>query len=394
MVYSDKKLSIVADENIPYVQEVFSSLGEVKLLSAREISKEKLMHSDVLLVRSVTAVGRELLSGTPVKFVGTATIGTDHIDIAFLQKSNIFFSNAAGSNANSVAEYFITSLLEVSHRRKFVLEGKSLGIVGVGNIGKLVAQKAIALGLRPLLNDPPRARQEGAGAFRTLTEVIKSDIITCHTPLIKQGADTTVHLLASEQLALMSDKVILMNTGRGPVIDNEQLRHWKKKHADSALILDVWENEPEPDCGLLTLADIATPHIAGYSFDGKVNGTEMIYKSLCDCLNIAEQVSVSELKPRVANSVLEVNLGDYASKQDLLAYLTGSVYDIVGDDRRMRGILTKPAGERGGYFDKLRKEYPIRREFNNYTVKLAGSDSHINKEDLTAALSLLGFVVC
>ncbi len=394
MVYSDKKLSIVADENIPYVREVFASLGEVKLLSAREISNEVLKGSDVLLVRSVTKVGQELLSGTPVKFVGTATIGTDHIDITFLQKSNIFFSNAAGSNANSVAEYFITSLLEVSRRRECDLAGKSLGIIGVGNIGKLVASKSLALGLLPVLNDPPRARQEGVGAFKSLTEVIKSDIITCHTPLIKEGTDKTVHLLGSEELALMSDKVILMNTGRGSVIDNEQLKQWKKKHGGSALILDVWENEPLPDIELLSMTDIATPHIAGYSFDGKVNGTEMIYKSLCDCLGIAEQVRVSELKPKVSNSVLEVNLGDYGSKQELLAYLTGSVYDIVGDDRRMREVLKRPASERGAYFDKLRKEYPVRREFSNYNVKLAGSDSLINKEDVTTALAILGFGVC
>ena len=367
---------IIADENIPYVNDFFSCFGSVKLLPAKEISSDILADANVLLVRSVTRVGEELLAGTAVKFVGTATIGVDHIDQNYIDEKHIFFTNASGSNANSVAEFVIVSLLIVCENRQVSLNGKRLGIIGVGNIGSLVAKKAAILGMVPVLYDPPKQREAGDdGRYSSIEEIYDCDFITCHVPLNKTGQDRTLHLVDSEFLSRTSDNCILINTSRGPVVDNSALKDYLKRNAGSAAILDVWENEPEPDMELLEMADIATPHIAGYSLDGKVNGTKMLYDRLCEQEGVQVVHEINDFLPALENSTIEAGFDIFSSVQSALAFILGKAYDLKADDKDMRGVLTKPSSVRADYFTALRKNYPVRREFVNWTVKnTAGSD--------------------
>ncbi|MCK5270110.1 MAG: 4-phosphoerythronate dehydrogenase, partial [Sedimentisphaerales bacterium] len=278
-------MKIVADENIPFVREIFASLGDVLCVSGRQMSAGVLAGADVLLVRSVTKVNEQLLSDSSVRFVGTATIGTDHVDREYLSSREITFVSAAGSNSNSVAEYVITAILILAEKYGWELQGRTLGIIGVGNIGSNIEKKAPALGLKVLPNDPPLQRETGDKRFVSLARVLEeADIITCHVPLTRSGPDATWHLFDQEKLGRLRPDTLLINSSRGAVVDNKELKKQITKGNIGPVVLDVWENEPEIDMGLLDQVAIATPHIAGYSLDGKVNGTVMLYQKLCEFL--------------------------------------------------------------------------------------------------------------
>jgi erythronate-4-phosphate dehydrogenase len=281
-------MKIVADPNIPFVREAFGALGEIVFVPGRQMDAAIVRDADLLLVRSVTPVNAALLDGSRVKFVATATIGTDHIDLDYLQSRSIGFSSAAGSNANSVAEYVVTAMLEVAHRRKFRLRDKTLGVIGVGNVGTRVSRYAEALGMRVLRNDPPRARTERLTDFVPIERVLSdADIITLHVPLTKEGAHATHHMVAKDTLAALEDRrPILINTSRGAVVDNKALLKAIDGERLGGVVLDVWENEPNISPELLDVVEIGTPHIAGYSFDGKANGTQMIYEAACKFFGI------------------------------------------------------------------------------------------------------------
>ncbi len=392
MISDSKNISIIADENIPFVEEFFSGFGDIKLLSAKEITPEIVSFADVLLVRSVTSVDSSLMAGSKVFFVGTATIGVDHVDQKYLQERSVFFTNAAGSNAESVAEYLIVSLLVVLNRKSISPFGKTIGIIGVGNIGSLVSEKAAALGMRVILNDPPQQRITGEAKYRPLSEVLKADIITCHVPLNKTGEDCTVHLIDEPELKLMSDNCILINTSRGPVVNNIALKKWLKDQPGRSAIFDVWENEPCPDTELVEAVDIATPHIAGYSFDGKVNGTKMLYDSFCDLVKTEKLARPEEFMPKPVPDMVTVNLDEYNSSEEAMLAIVTKIYDIESDDRRMREIIKLSAEEQGSYFTQLRKNYPIRREFAQISVKLICSVTCHWHSELIESLSILGFL--
>ena len=384
------KYKIIADENIPFVREFFGALGDVKTFPAREICNNVVADADILLVRSVTKVNETLLHDSNIKFVGTATIGVDHVDQEYLKNNSIFFTNSAGSNANSVAEYVIAALLVMAERDSFSLKDKSIGIIGVGNIGSLVEAKAKALGMRVLLNDPPLARiSPQQNRYTSLEEVLSADIITCHVPLIKEGADKTVHLISENELDMLGDDSILINSSRGPVTCNESLKKWVKNNNNSRVVLDVWENEPTPDLELLKLTDLATPHIAGYSFDGKVNGTRMLYEALCEFIDKAPDVDSDEFMPLPEVKALEYDLGGYVNAEGVLAQALKAIYNIEADDADMRGILTCDSENTGPYFDKLRKNYHRRREAQNTSITLTGN-SPIDTE-VKAILAGFGF---
>jgi erythronate-4-phosphate dehydrogenase len=381
-------MRIVADPNIPFVREAFGSLGDIALVPGREITAATVRDADALLVRSVTRVNESLLAGSRVKFVATATIGTDHVDERYLALRGIGFASAAGSNANSVAEYVVAAMLELAHRRKFRLRDKTLGVVGVGNVGSRVVRYAEALGMRVLQNDPPRERAEfpasftdelpdtptpgpsGAGEFDSavplpggvrggfrspfvsLDRVLaEADIITLHVPLTREGPDATFHLFDKDRLAALElRRPILINTARGAVIDNKALLKAIDGEKIGATVLDVWENEPNISPELLDVVDLGTPHIAGYSLEGKVNGTRMIYEAACR------------------------HFGWPATWQPVLPpppaiELTG---DLYADVRRMYDITADDAALRKNVrdFDKLRAEYPVRREFHIYGFRL------------------------
>lgn len=370
-------IKIVADPNIPFVQQCFSHLGSVRLIPGRQMTRQDLRDAQVLLVRSVTRVDQRLLDGTSIRFVGTATIGFEHVDIDYLNSRGIAFASAPGSNANSVAEYVVAALLELGQRYEMTLKGRSIGIVGVGNVGSLVARKCKALGMNVLLNDPPLARSTGDLVYRPIEELYDCDILTFHVPLTFTGQDKTFHLIDGVLLDSLRPGVILINTSRGAVHDTDALKHAKVSGKLKAFVLDVWENEPNVDPELLDMADIATSHIAGYSLDGKVEGMVMIYRKVCESLGQDPVFEASDFLPEP--EVDSIKLDDGLSEQQQVTALVRRVYPILRDDQNMRKLLKAPPQLRAGIFDAIRRDYPDRREFHNTTVFLGSSQSSIAK---------------
>jgi len=354
---------ITVDENIANAQEVFSGFGEVELLPGRKITNKILKDSDVLIVRSITKVDEKLLDGTNVRFVGTATIGSDHIDAEYLRNNNIAFADAKGCNAEAVKEYIFNAITEVLVQKKLRYKDLTLGIIGAGNIGSRVAKCADVLGMKTILNDPPLRRKTGNEIYKDLSEVLQADIITLHVPLNKEGMDKTFHLFDYERLNSLKDNSILINSSRGSVIDNEAFEKIIEKK-NLTVILDVWENEPEINSSLLHKVFIGTPHVAGYSYEGKINGTMMIYSALCKFLN--KEASYSIEPPKVDNPVITVKKNELTEIS--LQKIFSKIYDIRRDDKDLRKIISEKRGEVGKYFDLLRKDYPLRREFSNYTI--------------------------
>ncbi len=384
---------IIADENIPCVREVFAAAGEVRTCAGREMTRDVVAGAEMLLVRSVTKVNEALLEGSRVKFVATATIGLDHIDVEYLRRRGIAFAAAPGSNARSVAEYVAAALL-VLQDRGFIkpdgrLEGATLGIVGVGDVGSRVDEVARALGMKTLLNDPPRARRQGPEGFVSLDELCsRADVVTFHVPLEREGPDATHHIISEALMRKLKAGAVVVNTSRGAVHNTEALRAAKRSGALGALVLDVWENEPAIDSRAVRLADLATPHVAGYSYDGKVAGTRMIYEAACRFLGLArafpEGVPPRPSAAAQAGEELVVKL----DSPDVLGAVRAS-YDVEADDARLREVVrNESAEERAAGFDRLRREYPRRREFANWRVVLAGAASPAR-----STLERLGFKV-
>jgi erythronate-4-phosphate dehydrogenase len=357
-------MKIIVDENISFAEEAFSTLGQVQLSHGRDISNEILLDADALIVRSITDVNEKLLINTPVKFVGTATIGTDHTDKEYLLKNGIAFADAAGCNSHAVKEYVFTAIFKLCAKHGLSLTGKSIGIIGCGNIGSKVALVAESLGLKVYKNDPPLERESRYNEFCSLDEVLECDIITFHVPLNKGGRDNTVHLLDEEKLKRIKPGSILINSSRGPVVDNNALKKKLRNKNDLHVVLDVWETEPDFDTELLTLVEIGSAHIAGYSLEGKVNGTTFVYNALCKHLN-KDAVWIPEL-PEVKNASISINknVGNELFFNNVFEY----VYPITEDDKLMRKSLNDQIDNVGRYFDLLRKEYRLRRELNNYQI--------------------------
>lgn len=388
-------LKIVADKNIPFVQSAFATLGEVRLMPGRDITPAALRDADMLLVRSITAVNAALLSDTPVKFVATATIGMDHLDCDYLNQQKITYASAAGCNANAVAEYLCAALLFCAVQRNLTLENLTIGIVGVGNVGSKVAAKAAALGLRVLLNDPPRARRlTGAereqSPFLPLPELLQADLITLHTPLTHSGPDATFHLFDENTLRRMKPGSLFINTARGAVVDNAALKAVLRDKHLSPAILDVWENEPQIDAELLQHVMLATPHIAGYSFEGKLRATQMIYEAACRFLKVKPAWDATPYLPPILQPTILLDKNISNSNRRLNEAIRHT-YDIAADDHLLRQGFAAPhanADARGRWFDRLRHEYAYRREFSNYII------NNLRKgEPAAAVLRGIGFNV-
>lgn len=378
---------IFADENIPLVKEAFREFGEVITCSGRDMSREKLKDAEVLLVRSITKVNHELLEGTRVKFVATATIGTDHIDIDYLNKYGIGFASACGSNAASVAEYVMTALLCLANRIGFKLEGMTIGVIGAGNVGSRVVGMAEGLGMEVLENDPPLRRKTKDTRYKKIQDVINANIITLHVPLTYDGMEATFHMVNEKFLSGLRKDAIFINTSRGPVVETGALYGCIKKNKFQAVVLDVWENEPDIDRALLKSVDIATPHIAGYSFDGKVNGTSMIYKACAEFFGLKPAWKQRDFMPEAPIREIEIT-GTDAEDEKVIYNAVRRLYDIEKDDIALRKILGLRQKERGAYFDRLRREYPVRREFFNTAVKIRD-----NSEKLKDKFLSLGFKI-
>lgn len=356
-------MRIVADENIPYVREAFGGLGEVVTAAGRAMTADLVRDADVLLVRSVTRVNEALLAESRVRFVGTATIGTDHVDQAYLAGRGIRFAAAPGSNANSVAEYVTAALLVLAGRGGWALAGRRMGVIGVGNVGRRVVGKARALGMEPILNDPPLGRATGDARYRSLAEALEADVVTLHVPLTREGPDATYHMVNDGFLSQLRPGAVLINTSRGAVAETPALHRALDAGRLGAVVLDVWEHEPAIDASLVARADLATAHIAGYSFDGKVNGTVMLHEALCAFLERPVEWSPSLPAPPVPRVEVTAE-GEEGLRQAVLA-----VYDIERDDADLRRVADLPVEERGPYFDRLRRDYPHRREFGGTVVE-------------------------
>ncbi|MFI5236845.1 MAG: 4-phosphoerythronate dehydrogenase [Ignavibacteriales bacterium] len=364
-------MNLIVDENIAFAKEAFSEFGNLTLLNGRYINNDQIKDAEVLIVRSITPVNAALLKNSKVKFVGTATIGTDHIDLQYLEDNNISFAEAKGCNADSVAEFVFTALLKIASEKNISLRGKSIGVVGIGHIGNRIVKLGRSLGMEILKNDPPLKRKNIGQNYSSLNEILKADIISLHVPLSTNGDDKTFHLLKENNLKEIKDEAIIINSSRGAVIDNTDLiKEAIKKNF--SLIMDVWEGEPSINTNLLEKSKIGTPHIAGYSLEGKINGTKIIYNELCKYFKM--RPNWKPALPAIESS--ELKLPDGKTNEDRLYKLFSNIYNIEEDDFDLRGILSMKLQEQPVYFDMLRKNYRVRREFSNYTINVSDNELH------------------
>ena len=361
---------IVCDENIPLAEHFFASLGELSFYPGREISAEHTRDADVLLVRSITKVDERLLKGSLISFVGTATIGEDHIDKRYLHQAGIGFSSAPGCNANSVAEYVLAALFDWWENPKIVksvssLDQLSVGIVGAGNVGARVKLLCDALGISTFCYDP--FKPEWAHIQRE--DLHAADVLSFHTPLTNDGPFPTYHLADQAFIGSLKPGALLLNTGRGAVVDNLALLDALKRGQCLHVCLDVWEAEPKINRELAAVCFLATPHIAGYSYDGKVAGTRMLYQALCQHLSLESPTQSSSDVTRI-----DIPQSKLIASEPAIAACIRHAYSIREDDAGLRTLLAAAAGasELAEGFDALRKSYRKRREFSCYTFKRAG----------------------
>ncbi|MFB2735464.1 4-phosphoerythronate dehydrogenase [Shewanella mangrovisoli] len=359
-------MKIVVDENMPYVEPLFGALGEIIPVNGRTLTPEQVQDADVLLVRSVTRVNAALLDANPkLKFVGSATIGTDHVDLAYLAGRGIPFSNAPGCNATAVGEFAFIAMLELAARFNSPLKGKVVGIVGAGNTGSATAKCLEAYGIKVLLNDPIKAAEGDPRHFVSLETLLhEADIISLHVPITRTGEHKTLHLFDEARLMCLKPNTWLLNCCRGDVIDNQALIKVKQQRDDLKLVLDVWEGEPNPMPELVPFAEFATPHIAGYSLEGKARGTFMLYQKLCELLAIPATKRLSELLPPFHFKAVEL---EQAPDEKALLQLARFVYDLRDDDAVFRNGFVKENG-----FDTMRKNHKHRREFSALALAYHG----------------------
>jgi erythronate-4-phosphate dehydrogenase len=374
-------MRIIADANIPFVKEAFAALGDVEALPSSELTRERVRDAELLLVRSTVKVGAPLLEGSRVRFVATATIGVDHLDTAWLDANRIAWASAPGSNADSVAQWFVGVLAEIG-ARGLDLEALQIGIVGVGNVGSRVERICRALGKPPLLCDPPRARAEGGGAFMPLDALLNgSDLVTLHVPLQREGDDPTFHLIDQRRLDRLVPDGWIVNASRGEVIDCAALATSLTDGKLAGAVLDVFEGEPAPAPALVARCSLVTPHIAGHSLDGKANGTQMIYEAACRFLGRAPAFDVRTQLPPVLPAQVRVDTRQ-RSLPEILGLALHPFYRITDDDSALRGTLGRP--DRAAAFQGYRNAYPPRREPRGVHITL--DPPHPVAERVLAAL--------
>ncbi len=367
-------MKTVVAETVMLGREAFETLGAVDVIPDRQIGPEHLKEADALIIRSKTKVTAELLEGSSVRFVGTATAGFEHIDFQTLEKNHIGWCASPGCNAASVADYIMTALLKLNIEP----EGKTLGIIGVGQVGSRVAARAEALGLRVLLNDPPREAHEDDKFFQTLETLLnESDIVTLHIPLITGTPWPTLQMADCRFFEKMKHGTVFINASRGQVLDSVALLHAKENGIIAHAVLDVWDPEPDIRPDILEIADIGTAHIAGHSLEGKLNGTVHVYREACHFFELNPVWNPAPLLPAVEIPELKI---DSCGKTDLsvLSEAVSAVYNITADDQALH--------EAPETFDALRANYGVRREFFNTKVLLPE-----NRPELSQKLRTIGF---
>ena len=374
-----KIMKIICATSIPFAREVFGSIGETRIMDPHQITSAIIRDADILIARSTLKINSTLLEGSKVKFIGTCTIGHDHIDTVYLEKNGITWTAAPGCNANSVAEYVTAALLCLAKRHDFQLRDKTIGIIGVGNVGSLVLKKAKALGMRVLLNDPPLFEATGDAAYCSLDEAITgADIITLHTPLTKSGKYPTFHLAGNDFFTRLKPGCIFINSARGAVIDSDSFLNARSKGIVKHAVIDCWEGEPAFRLDVMESAEIATAHIAGYSFEGRVMGTVHVYRKLCKFLGIEPKVSLNSLLPPPTVPEIRLDVSNL-SEEEGLASIVNKVYDISADDNRLRETASADSFMRGKNFELLRKNYSMRREFRFTRVILRNGDDSLSE---------------
>ncbi|GAB2665601.1 4-phosphoerythronate dehydrogenase [Vibrio panuliri] len=373
-------MKILIDENMPYAQELFEQLGEVILKPGRTLTADDLVDVDALMIRSVTKVNAELISkANKLKFVGTATAGMDHVDQALLRERGIFFTAAPGCNKVGVAEYVFSVMMVLAQQQGFSVFDKTVGIVGAGQVGSYLQHCLEGIGIKVLINDPPKQAQGDNRDFTPLETLLEqADIISLHTPITRQGEYATHHMINEQVLNSLRGDQILINAARGPVVDNQALKARLQKHDGFAAALDVFEFEPEVDMELLPLLAFATPHVAGYGLEGKARGTTMIFNSYCEFLGEPKSASAAALLPIAPVPTARLQ---YAWDEATLHNLTQIIYDVRKDDALFRREIAKP-----GAFDQMRKDYWDRREYGAVTL-VGGEECNL------APLAQLGFQI-
>lgn len=360
-------MKIVIDEHIPFIKGVFEPWADVVYSPGRAIDALMVADADALIVRTRTRCDSRLLGGSRVKIVASATIGFDHLDTDWLKRAGIRWVNAPGCNSGSVMQYVTAALFLLASRHSLELSGLTLGVVGVGNVGSKVVRIAKALGMNVLQNDPPRQRREGGKEFLPLERVLsESDVLTLHVPLTFEGEDRTHHIIDGNTLPELKRDSILINTSRGEVVDNTALRISLEQRQLRGAVLDVWEGEPEADRRLIDLVDIATPHVAGYSVDGKANATVSAVREVAAVLDIPLTAWTPDSLPQPYEPVIDLLQDGFdKSAAGLIARAVKHTFPLEEDDLLFRNDP--------GKFEYLRDNYRIRREFGSYSVRTSDS---------------------
>lgn len=398
---------IAADINIPLLDRACEGMGELRFFDSRDLPKlrEILRSADVLLCRSTIRVGEDLLAGTPVRFVATATSGTDHFDTAWLDAQGIAHASAAGSNARSVAEWWAAAMLELHARGRLRIPGATVGIVGVGHVGTEVADVARALGLRCCYNDPPRAQrgetplQWSAEDFTEMEVILRCDVVTLHVPLTREGEFATAGFFGATQFDRMHPGALFVNTARGGVMEASAVIAWAA--AGNPVMLDVFPGEPRVDPAMVRVADIATPHVAGHAWDGKLRGTAMVADALRAWLGDVqhhgieppnrERVRINPPDPVGPEMAFAPDAPAYSNTADVYAEVlrvVRGVYDVRVDDAALREAVERDPDGAAAEFARLRAEYRMRREFASCEIDATGLSPRA-----AAMLGALGFVL-
>jgi erythronate-4-phosphate dehydrogenase len=369
-------MKIVIDQNIRGVENTFARLGELVAMDGRDIRRQHLMDADLLIIRTATRADASLLEGTPVRFVGTTAIGTDHLDIPWLGNQGITWCNAPGCNADSAAQYTLATMWLACQRLGRRLEDQRVGIIGRGNVGSRVQKLLDALGVDTVANDPPLA-DAGIGGLVSQSEALSCDIVSLHVPLTRDGPCPTFRMIGDRQLARMPAGALLVNAARGNVVHGAALLEALRAGTVHAA-LDCWPDEPRLDPKLLERTVVATPHVAGYSDDGKRNGTWMVYEAWCHSAGVEPAVRGEEGQGRLSLAI--------QNPADVLTEALEAACFVPGHDCLMRELAALPAGELPAQFDRLRKEYPFRRDFHGWDVDCVDSAA-------ARLLASLGFAV-
>lgn len=379
-------MKIICAETVLLGQTAFDNAGKTVVIPDREINRNDLLDADALIVRSKTRVNRELLHDTPVQFVGTATAGSDHIDAAYLERYGIYWCASPGCNANSVSEYVVAALLTLRARHSFDLAGKTIGVIGCGNVGRRVVQKCEALGMNALRNDPPLAARSNDPDFLPLETVLaEADVVTLHVPLVKEKPWPTHNMANYCFFEQLKPGAIFINAARGGATDYDALLAAKEGGAVSRMVIDVWSPEPAFHTDVLKRADLASPHIAGHSYEGKLNGTIACYNELCNFFEIRKTWDIEASLPEPGIPSIEVDCTE-REDDDVLHEIVRQVYDIETDDQLLRDAAVHNEIKRARNFDALRATYRIRREFMNTQVVARNAS-----ESLRRKIKNLGF---